>query len=144
MCITGINMIWLIKYLTKDRARTINFLKTDATYLDVHIEAIFESVRNNLNFYSKAFEYIGQNSLIEHIKNTAYQSHAEIIIPRIKNEIPMQNISYSLNYHANCVTFALVEWVKEGAVIAPCDVVSIVIECMPSLIKSHYVFKKYQ
>lgn len=124
-----------------DIAQAVNLIKSDAVFMDVKIEAMLDSMHNNLRFYVKALEYTGQNSLIRHIRDTAYYNHSENLMPKVQNEIPMQKITYCLNYHANCITIALVEWMKDGAVIPSHDIVSIVTECMPHLMKTNYIFK---
>jgi len=126
-----------------DINRAINDLQSFKIYIDIFIEVILEGMYDKLPFYVKALEYTGQNALMHHMKDVAYQTHAEIVLPHMNNKMPQQKIPYCLNYHANCAIITTIDWVINNTYVPPREVASMIVESIPRLMKPCYSFSKY-
>jgi AcrR family transcriptional regulator len=126
-----------------DINRAIQNLQSHGIFMDLRIEAVFDGMCDKLQFYAKAFEYSGENSLISHMKKISYQAHSDILQSFIGSGILEQKMQYCLNFHANCITAACVEWINSGARLPTSDVVSIIIDSIPRMMRAHYIFSKH-
>ena len=130
-----------------DLKMAINDLQSYGIYTDSRIEASIEGMSGKRTFYNKVLKYSGQNALMYHIKEVAYSAHKEIVLSHISampkyNKLPVQKIPYLLNFHANCATLAVIDWVTSDTYMPPREVAALIIDSIPRMLKPCYTFSR--